>query len=234
MSISNSFHGDFWRRQWQPIPVFLSGKSHGQRSLAGYSPWSWQRVRHDWATNTFTLKGKLSASNIFSIQIKHCFTTVWSHDLKFQESPSFPGGSAGKEPTWQWRRHKRNGFDPWVRKIPWRRKWQPTPVFWPRESHGQRSLVGYSLWGCKESDATEHSHTVLLTLTRTPRYTVLCFTSTSQGLHFCLCCLRIEGLCNPASSSSVGTIFPMSSAHFVSPWHILVIPVTFQTFSLWL
>ena len=47
------------------------------------------------------------------------------------------------------------GFDPWVVKIPWRRAWQPTPVFLPRESHGQRSLAGYSLWGCKESDTTE-------------------------------------------------------------------------------
>jgi len=46
-------------------------------------------------------------------------------------------------------------FDPWVGKIPWRRKWQPTPVFSPRESHGQRSLVGYSPWDCKELDTTE-------------------------------------------------------------------------------
>ena len=46
-------------------------------------------------------------------------------------------------------------FDPWFRKIPWRRAWQPTPVFLLGESHGQRSLVGYSPWGCKESDPTE-------------------------------------------------------------------------------
>ena len=42
------------------------------------------------------------------------------------------------------RRCKRCGFDPWVGKIPWRREWQPTPVFSPGESHGQRSLAGYS------------------------------------------------------------------------------------------
>ena len=53
------------------------------------------------------------------------------------------------------RRGKRLGFDPWVWKIPWRRKWQPTPVFMPGESHGQRSLAGYSPWGHKESDTTE-------------------------------------------------------------------------------
>ena len=40
-------------------------------------------------------------------------------------------------------------FDPWVGKIPWRRKWQPTLVFLPGKSYGQRSLVGYSPWGCK-------------------------------------------------------------------------------------
>ena len=46
-------------------------------------------------------------------------------------------------------------LDPWVRKIPWRREWQPAPVFLPGESHGRRSLGGYSPWGCKESDMTE-------------------------------------------------------------------------------
>ena len=47
----------------------------------------------------------------------------------------------------------------WVRKILWRRKWQPTSVFLPGKSHGQRSLVGYSPWGRKESDTTDHTHT---------------------------------------------------------------------------
>ena len=41
------------------------------------------------------------------------------------------------------------GFDSWVRKIPWRSKWQSTPVFLPGKSHGQRSLAGYNSWGCK-------------------------------------------------------------------------------------
>ena len=44
---------------------------------------------------------------------------------------------------------RRPGFDPWVRKIPWRRKWQPNPVFLPGESYGQRGLAGYSSWGCE-------------------------------------------------------------------------------------
>ena len=67
----------------------------------------------------------------------------------------FPGGTSGKEPACQCRRCKRHGFDPWVRKIPWRRVWLPTPIFLPREFHEQRSLTGYSPWGRKESDTTE-------------------------------------------------------------------------------
>ena len=51
---------------------------------------------------------------------------------------------SGKEPACQCRRHKRYRFHPWVGKIPWRRAWQPTPVFLPGESHGQRSLEAYS------------------------------------------------------------------------------------------
>ena len=47
------------------------------------------------------------------------------------------------------------GFDPWVRKIPWSRKWQPTSVFLPGEFHGQRSLKGYSPWSLEESDMTK-------------------------------------------------------------------------------
>ena len=46
-------------------------------------------------------------------------------------------------------------FDPWIRKIPWRREWQPTPIFFPGEFHGQRSLVGYSPRGHRELDMTE-------------------------------------------------------------------------------
>ena len=64
------------------------------------------------------------------------------------------GGTSGKEPICQYTKCERCGFDPWVRKIPWRGAWQPTPVFLPGESHGQRSLVGYSPWGRKELDMT--------------------------------------------------------------------------------
>ena len=70
----------------------------------------------------------------------------------------------GKESNCQCWRRRRREFDPWVGKITWRRKWQLTPVFLPEESHGQRSLVGFSAWGRTESDTTEltlHSQVVM-------------------------------------------------------------------------
>ena len=64
-----------------------------------------------------------------------------------QEFLGFPGGSDGKKNLPATRE---TGFDPWVGKIPWRRDWLPTPVFWPGEFHGL-----YSPWGRKESDMSE-------------------------------------------------------------------------------
>ena len=64
-----------------------------------------------------------------------------------------PGGGHGN--LLQCLQCRRPGFDPWVEKIPWRRAWQTTPVFLPRESHEQRSLASYGPWGRKEVDMTE-------------------------------------------------------------------------------
>ena len=70
----------------------------------------------------------------------------------------FPGDASGKEHTYQCRTCKRLGFNPWVGKFPWRRAWQPTPVFLPGESCGQRSLAGYSPMSCRVrlTEMTEH------------------------------------------------------------------------------
>ena len=73
-----------------------------------------------------------------------------------------PQGLSSKDFHLRGREHRRLGFNPWVGKIPWRRAWQPTPVSLPGQrilalSRGQRSLVGYSPWGGKESDTTEAS-----------------------------------------------------------------------------
>ena len=119
---------DALEKAMAPTPVLLPGRSHGQRSLVGYSPWGRKEpTRHDWVTS-FSLHMNSWASQVA---------------LVVKNPPVRAGG------------RKRHGFDPWVKKIPWRRKWQPVPVFLPGESQGQRSLVGYSPWGCKESDMTE-------------------------------------------------------------------------------
>ena len=60
---------------------------------------------------------------------------------------------SGKESAWNVR-DERHGFDPWSRKISWRRAWQPTPVLLPGECHAQSSLAGYSPWGRREVDTT--------------------------------------------------------------------------------
>ena len=106
----------------------------------------------------------------FSIKITgrlHCGLQWWTpkSTIKTGRWPrcrGFPGDTRGREPACQCGRRKRHGFDLWVGKIPWRWTWQPTPIFLTAESHGQRSLVGYSPWGRKESDtteATEHART---------------------------------------------------------------------------
>ena len=65
------------------------------------------------------------------------YTYIWKY-------MGFPSGSVVKNSPARAGHGKRYGFNPWVGKIPWRSKWQPTPVFLPGEFHGQRSLVGYS------------------------------------------------------------------------------------------
>ena len=70
----------------------------------------------------------------------------------------FPGSASGKEPACQCRRCRRHRFNPWIRKMPWRSVWHPTPVLLPGKSHGRRSLVGCSPWDLEESDTTEQLH----------------------------------------------------------------------------
>ena len=103
------------------------------------------------------LKESLSSKCEFTQQIS---TVWWDRCVAVTSNPpphggDFPGGTSGKELACQCRRYKRCGFDPWVRKILWRRAWQPTPLLLPGESHGQRSRAGYSPQGPTELDTTE-------------------------------------------------------------------------------
>ena len=116
----------------------------------------------------------------------------------------FPGGAV--ESACQCRRLR---FDPWVRKTPWRRKWQPTPVFLPGESHGQSSLVGYSPRGGEESGVTEANERAWKEIhserkNEPPQTTALCITlftlhflqfykkSKSQTPACCCCIISIQ------------------------------------------
>ena len=97
-----------------------------------------QRVRHNWSNLARTCTQLHIMYFIFMSLVAYIF--------------GFPWWFSGKEFACQCRRWQ---FDPWVRKIPWRRKWQPTPVFLSGKSQGERSLVGYGPWGCKESEMTK-------------------------------------------------------------------------------
>ena len=88
------------------------------------------------------------------------------NDLLLISHVGFPTGSDSKEPTCQCRRPKRRGFDTWVGKILWRRKWQPHSTILALQIPWTEELAGYSLWGHKESDITEHIHTH--NITRSP------------------------------------------------------------------
>ena len=90
--------------------------------------------------------------------------TFYFYEFDYSAVPQiFPGGASGNSAC-QCRGYKRRGFHPWVRKIPWMRVWQPTPVFLPGESHGQRNL-GEEVHGVEKSWTrlkwlSTHAHTV--------------------------------------------------------------------------
>ena len=138
------------------------GKDWGQKEkrvsedkMAGWRPWcNWHEI------------GQTPGDGEGQGGLACC--SPWSHtesDMTGQlndHKKRLPGGARGKESVCQCRRCKRCGFDPWVKKIPWSKKWHPTPVFLPGKFHGQRSVAGYSpmgLWRVRHDWATEHTDT---------------------------------------------------------------------------
>ena len=87
----------------------------------------------------------------------------------------FPSSSAVKIHL-QCRICRRHGFDPWVGKIPWSKKWQPTSLFLPEKPREQRSLMGHRPQGRKESDMPQRAHTYIHTHTHTHTHTHMLFT----------------------------------------------------------
>ena len=127
-----------WRIPW-------TEESGGLKSMGS------QRVGHDWATKTHTHNFKSSEEpKCDLVHVWLCIELRW----KWLENKCYVYMTSlwvSAWVSWDGEREKyRPGFDPWVGKIPWRRAWQPTPVFLLGESHGQRSLAGYSPWGVKE------------------------------------------------------------------------------------
>ena len=103
----------------------------------------------------------------------------------------------------------RSGFSPWVRKIPWRRNWQSTPVFLPGKSHRWRSLADYSQWVCKESDMTEQLHFHILWLIQTLLFTL--YSTCTQWKWNCQSLSRIQLFVTPWT---VAWQVPLSMAFF--------------------
>ena len=159
-------------------PGFRVGSCSGEGRCEISKIYSWRAIGlgtwwEGWSSVLTWLPKHLLPTVVFMYTEKHWVNHAdcsWILLLIWTELPTHfrPGLSSLLAVGWGWsqvrwrceknpsaRRHKRRGFNPWVGKITWRRKWQPTPVFLPGESHGQRSLAGYSPRGHKELDRTE-------------------------------------------------------------------------------
>ena len=120
------------------------------------------RSRHTWSCGLFYQMTQRLLYNPNSVNLWIFFFFPTFIILK-----RLPRWCNGKECTCQCRRRRTHRFDPWVRKIPWRRKWQLILVHLPEKLHGQRSLVGYSPWGhrVRHNWVTEHAHNINKPLT---------------------------------------------------------------------
>ena len=121
----------FWRRKWQPIPVFLPGKIPWTMETGGLQSMGSQTVRYGW-THIHAL---IKEDKQYYLKYH-----IWPTSSCYR---GFPGGTLVVNNPPANAGDIRDGFDPWVGKIPWKRAWQPTPVLSPGESNGQRSLTGY-------------------------------------------------------------------------------------------
>ena len=128
----------------------------------GSSPQSFSLLHWQGGSLQLTPPGKpnIGVHMSFSIMVFSGYMPSSGIVGSYDSFRSFSGGARVGESACQRRRHKRHRFDPWVGKIPCWKKWQPTPVFVPGESHGQRILAHCSPWGHKESDLTAHTHTL--------------------------------------------------------------------------
>ena len=158
-----TFHFHALEKEMATHSSVLTWRIPGTEEPGGLPSLGSHRVGHDWSDLAVTAAALfpewLGTSYFISLSLLLCkignvLDSFVGKGL-LEIGKCFPGGTSGKGPTCQCRRCRRHGFNPWVRKIPQRRAWPPTLVFLPGESHGQRSLAGYSPEGHKESDTTE-------------------------------------------------------------------------------
>ena len=155
-----------WTATWSFCPAVLLS-SH-QLALASCCFWNQTQALHPRVQSFVIVWSPISPhpkpinSTLVPGTIRHHFLLPkMTFNVPYHLARDFPGGTRGKEPACQCRRHRRRSFNPWFRKIPWKRAWKPTQVFLLGKSHGQRSLVGYSPWGhkrVKHNWATKHVH----------------------------------------------------------------------------
>ena len=134
----------------EPSGATVHGVARSQTRLSDFTlTFHFHALEKEMATHSSVLAWRIPGTGELPSMGSHRVGHDWS-DLA-----AAAGGARGKEPACQCKRCKRHRFDPWVGKIPWRRAWQPTSVFLPGDSCGQRNLAGYSPWDCKELDTTE-------------------------------------------------------------------------------
>ena len=161
LKLKLQYFGYLMRRADSLEKTLMLGKIEGRRRRG------WQRMRWlDGITNTMDMvwvdsrswwTGRPGVLRFMGSQrVRH----YWATELNWTEyvKMGLPWWLSGKESAWQCRRP---GFNPWVGKIPWKKKWQSTPVLLPGKSHGHRTLAGYSPWGHERVgyDLINNTHT---------------------------------------------------------------------------
>ena len=143
---------------WDPIDCSLPGTSvHGLSRQEYWSglPCPPPEDLPDPGIKPVSLTSCVLAGRLFTTK------AIWEANLyRAVHQVGFPGGAAVQHLPANARRRQRHRFGPWVRKICWSTKWQPTPVFLPEKFHRQRSLAAYSPWSCQEWDTIEHTCTL--------------------------------------------------------------------------
>ena len=163
-----------------PVPGILQARTLEWVAISFSNPWKW-KVKVKSLSRVWLLATSWTAAYQALLSMGFSRQEYWSR----VPLPSPPRWCSGKDSACQCRKLKRGGFHPWVGKIPWRRKWQPTPRFLPRKFHGQKSLAGYSSWGLRvRHDWAQHTHTSVILIDYVTLSKLL---NLSLGVNYLIC-----------------------------------------------